>query len=334
MKRWNKKILIYLLTVFIVICTMIPSLCSVEASEGDTVTSTEEYYDKLAEQVYDRETYKYYNVANPSQANNYVHINMNEFAHHYNEENPLISGCYLIYYLDTIFTEYNSSGLMDMINYPYNKGSMDEHFEELDRLSDRLKGNSDYDTVLSVHDYLIENFEYDYDSNMANHTDIDGFKDGVMVCTGYSLAAYYMLNKAGVETRLVTGYGGDGEPTNNHMWNIVKVDGQWYNLDITWDDEGGANKSYEYFLKCDDDFPSHVRMDGFDLGSTRIVMADSSYKHPFSFSNPEQIPKLLFALFIVGVVIYIQIKRIKKKRDEKLISQIKVIDNDWEQLDL
>ena len=330
MMKWNKKILIYMVCVFIAVCMGNPSVYSDAASGVDTITSTDDYYDKLAHQIYDREAYRYYSVDDPALADKYVHIDMKALAHHYNKDNPLISGCYLIYYLDTIYTEYNSSGLKVMISFPYNKGKMDEHFEELDRLSERLKGKSDYDTVLSVHDYLIEHFEYDYNTNMANHTDIDGFEDGVMVCSGYSLAAYYLLNKAGVETRLVTGYGGDGEPTNNHMWNIVKVDGQWYNLDITWDDEGGANKSYEYFLKCDDDFPSHIRMDGFDVGSTRVVMAERSYKQPFSFNNLEQIPKLLFALFIIGIVVFIEIKKINKKRKENLLSQIKVIDDDYD----
>ena len=207
---------------------------------------------------------------------------------------------------------------------------MDDHFEQLERLSERLKGKSDYDSVLKVHDYLIEHFEYDYSTKMANHTDIDGFKDGVMVCSGYSLAAYYLLNKAGVETRLITGYGGDGEPTNNHMWNIVMVDGNWYNLDVTWDDRGGENKSYDYFLKSDQDFPRHVRMDGFDVGDTQIVIAERSYKAPFTISNPEQISRLLFALFIVGMVVFLEIKKIKKKREEKLLSQVRVINDDYD----
>ena len=330
MMKWNKEIFICFLSVLIVVGMMTPSLGSFAASDDDTVTSTKDYYDKLAHQVYDREAYRYYKVDNPALADNYVHIDMNAFAHHYNKDNPLISGCYLIYYLDTIYTEYSPSGLKVRIKFPYNKGRMDEHFEQLERLSNRLKGKSDYDTVLKVHDYLIEHFEYDYNTKMANHTDIDGFKDGVMVCSGYSLAAYYLLNKVGVETRVVTGFGGDGEPTNNHMWNIVKVDGQWYNLDITWDDRGGKNKTYEYFLKCDDDFPRHIRMDGFDVGDTKIVMAERSYKHPFSFNNPEQIPKLLFALFIIGIVVFVEIKKIRKKKEEKLLSQIKVIEDDYD----
>ena len=59
-------------------------------------------------------------------------------------------------------------------------------------------------------------------------------------------------------------------------------------------------------------------------------MAEKSYKQPFSFNNLEQIPKLLFALFIIGIVVFIEIKKINKKREEKLLSQIKVIDDDYD----
>ena len=227
---------------------MIPSV-KTDADSEYKITSLSDYYDKVSRQIYDREAYRYYTVADPSLADSVVYIDMTALAQHYNPDDPLLSGCYLIYYLDTIYTEYSSSKLKVRIKFPYNKRDMDRHFEKMERLSKELKGDTDYDTVLNVHKYLIEHFDYDDSTSMKNHTDIDGFKDGVMVCSGYGLAAYYLLNKMGVETRIITGYGGEGDGPSNHMWNMVKVDGQWYNLDITWDDLGGDHISYNYFLK-------------------------------------------------------------------------------------
>jgi transglutaminase/protease-like cytokinesis protein 3 len=48
-----------------------------------------------------------------------------------------------------------------------------------------------------------------------------------------------------------------------HVWNIVKVDGKWYNIDLTWDDpildNGESMISYDFFLKNNEDFYDHLR---------------------------------------------------------------------------
>ena len=43
----------------------------------------------------------------------------------------------------------------------------------------------------------------------------------------------------------------------NHAWNMVKIGGYWYNVDVTWDDS--RKDRYYYFLKSDLDFPGHRR---------------------------------------------------------------------------
>ena len=93
------------------------------------------------------------------------------------------------------------------------------------------------------------------------------------------------LNKAGVETRLITGHSGEGDGPDNHMWNAVKLDGEWYNLDITWDDLGQGGKNYDYFLKSDSSFTEHTRTGDYDVNGTPLIFAEKSYKHPFSFSG-------------------------------------------------
>ncbi len=73
------------------------------------------------------------------------------------------------------------------------------------------------------------------------------------------MAAYRMFTEAGLECRIITGKG-NGE---DHAWNIVKVNGKWYNIDLTWDDpvssDGKAMLVYDCFLKSTKDFKGHKR---------------------------------------------------------------------------
>ncbi|MCR5213266.1 MAG: hypothetical protein K6E10_02550 [Eubacterium sp.] len=319
MKRGLKVFTLVFVWVLIVsfFCVLVGPTIESKAATDIEVTSLEDFYDKLAQQINDRDLYKNYKVPNLSVRDDIVNMELSDFANHYNPDNPLVSGCYLNYYLDAIYFEYNNSSIKTKIKFPYNQGEMDKHFDKLKNLSERLKGKSDYDTVVNVHDYLIENFEYDYSTSMVNHTDIDGFRDGVMVCSGYGLAAYYLLNTNGVETRIITGYGGEGEGSANHLWNMVKLDGEWYNLDITWDDMGKGGKKYDYFLKSDKDFPRHIRIGDYSVNGESIRSAKKSYKHPFYIKNPNDIPTLFFGVFIAGLVIFVYVKKAKKKKEEE-----------------
>ena len=61
--------------------------------------------------------------------------------------------------------------------------------------------------------------------------------DGIADCDGYSDAFYLLGNLAGFTVRLVHGTTNnpfEGNP--NHMWNEIAMDGEWYAVDVTWDD--------------------------------------------------------------------------------------------------
>ena len=97
---------------------------------------------------------------------------------------------------------------------------------------------TDYQKELAIHDYLIENCEYDVEGYESGKIEADSFNAygalclGVAVCEGYAEAAALLLNRAGVETLVITG-DSRGE---KHAWNIVKIDGDYYHLDVTWND--------------------------------------------------------------------------------------------------
>ena len=108
---------------------------------------------------------------------------------------------------------------------------------------------SDVDKVLAAHDYLVDNVQYDHSYVLKGS--YGALIDGKAVCMGYAQAFQELMKKLNVESSVVTGTAG-GE---SHAWNRVKLDGEWYYLDVTWDDQRNMPmKSYKYFLIDRDTF--------------------------------------------------------------------------------
>ncbi len=287
-----------------------------EAEAKQEIVSMDDFYDKLSEQIYNRVTVRNYIVNDRSLMKSIVSFSWNEYENHYREDAPLASGCYTTYYIDKIYYSYRGSDLRITIDFPYSEIDMKNHFSRLANLATDLKGKNDFETVKNVHDYLIDHFEYDEGRCEVNHADIEGFRDGVMVCSGYGLAAYYLLNSAGVKTRIVIGYGGNSEYGNqNHLWNLVCLDGKWYNMDVTWDDRSSRGKSYKYFLKSDKDFPDHTRVGTKDNTEINSLVSKTSYPLPFSLTFPtiflEHGVQLIFAAVIIFTLLAVFFRRIR-----------------------
>lgn len=114
--------------------------------------------------------------------------------------------------------------------------------KKMNDMAKDLEGLSDYEKVKALHDYLVLQCEY----TGGFPSIYDALFNGKTICVGYAGTFFRVLNKANVPVRYVVGV--------DHAWNLVEVDGQWYNIDVTWDDRGGNNVSYEYFLKTDKEF--------------------------------------------------------------------------------
>ena len=109
--------------------------------------------------------------------------------------------------------------------------------------------------ALVVHDYLVQNCEYDQERLMAgyvpdiSHTSYGALVNRMAVCDGYAEAyAYIMEHKLGIPCTVVS------SESMNHAWNMIEIDGKWYHVDNTWDDPvwdciGRVN--HNYFLLSD-----------------------------------------------------------------------------------
>jgi len=118
-------------------------------------------------------------------------------------------------------------------------------------------GMSDIEKELAIHDYIATNTRYDYDTlnmkiksdNMASSA-YGSLINNLAMCGGYSNAFYLLMNSVGVECRLVYGKAKVFDVFENHGWNIVKLDGEYYMVDTTWAAPKTADAaaiSYNYF---------------------------------------------------------------------------------------
>ena len=130
-------------------------------------------------------------------------------------------------------------------------------YEIVDSITDPSMG--DREKVKAVHDWLRRNVAYDLDSYLsgqfgsASYSMEGAILHGKSVCQGYAEAFQWMMELCGIECDLVSGQADGYDGWGSHAWNQVKIDGKWYNIDVTWDDPVpdsgyGVVYSYEYFL--------------------------------------------------------------------------------------
>lgn len=107
--------------------------------------------------------------------------------------------------------------------------------------------------AVSVHDYIILHTVYDEEALKNNGYDCLVY--GSSACYGYSMLYMDVMNRLGIPCQIVVCYDtGDGY---GHAWNVVQLDGQWYHVDLTWDDplpDLAGFVSHRNLLKTDEEF--------------------------------------------------------------------------------
>ena len=113
-----------------------------------------------------------------------------------------------------------------------------------------MGGKSDHDKIAAIDQYLCDNVYYPQKPYIPlDHTPYGTMFDGRAVCEGYARTVKILCDLCNVDCYYVTGYCGNDPVSGGHAWNLVGVDGKWYQLDTTWND-GGNDKTY--FLVTDD----------------------------------------------------------------------------------
>ena len=129
-----------------------------------------------------------------------------------------------------------------------------------------------YQREKAIHDYIVKTYEYDrsvvYGSQADNYGPaymISGLlKNKKGCCEAYSAAFQMFCILAGLDVRTVNGCIGqpkqyvNGKAVNTHAWNIIKLDGEYYHIDVTSDDPVP-------------DVPGRIEYDFFNLSDSELA---------------------------------------------------------------
>lgn len=151
-----------------------------------------------------------------------------------------------------------------------------------------------YSKIKTIYNWICQNVSYDY-AHVGNTEYLKQFSaygalvEGTAVCQGYAVLLYRLLLESGVDVRVIPGTGN----STLHAWNIVELNGVYYNVDSTWD---AGKDSYGYFLCSEADFSGHIRLDGYrtDAFMTSYPMSSKTYESeettPPETTPPETTP--------------------------------------------
>ena len=131
---------------------------------------------------------------------------------------------------------------------------------------------SEYDMALWLHDWTLDQLEYDHGLNWCSAE--SGLTRHQGTCESYQRIYSKLLDAAGIANGRITG--------NGHTWNAVKIDGKWCQMDLTWDDTsdnwyGDLDQRHLYFGLTDElmaiahsDHTANYQKDGYDYRSTDL----------------------------------------------------------------
>lgn len=154
----------------------------------------------------------------------------------------------------SVKTTYTTSGKITIsVNKVYSNDEVNIINNRLDEIEKDLYINaeSDYDKILAIHDYIVNNTKYNIDDenkkNTASSTAIGVLFNKKATCNGYTDTASLLLDRLNIPNVRIS--------NDKHIWNLVYIDNKWLHMDVTWDDP--INKldldkdtlSHDYFLK-------------------------------------------------------------------------------------
>lgn len=149
---------------------------------------------------------------------------------------------YMVWFYGCSLGKYENKGYKS-VNFTYDSATVNDRIGSVQLMDDYLKPvldkaskmTSDIDKVKYIHDWLI--YSVNDGSAKSNdshyHMAYSAIVDKKGVCSAYSNAFVYCMQKLGIVSTMLCGTTWDG---SGHTWNMVKVGGDWYELDVYWDD--------------------------------------------------------------------------------------------------
>lgn len=181
-------------------------------------------------------------------------------------------GCFSPYFSNGIDLQfYYSAGYyvkLDISNM-MSPAETENYFYDVDRKVEQILAQvnddmSEETKALVIHDYFASQFEYDNENFVNDTLPADSFRSGglimnrIGVCQAYAYAYKYIMNRLGIECHVVS------SSAMVHGWNIIKIDGAYYQVDCTWDDPVGDRfglAAHKNFLVSDEVIQSEGHYD-------------------------------------------------------------------------
>ena len=149
---------------------------------------------------------------------------LNNYVHPYNS-------------FDNIVFNFDERVIQIEINHAYSKDEIQQLSSKVDQLIEENVDRSlpTKEQIRVIHDYIINHTEYDKlkteninDTTYKSNTAYGVLFEGYGICSGYSDAMKLFLDKLNIINYKIS--------NDQHIWNLVNLDGVWYHLDLTWDD--------------------------------------------------------------------------------------------------
>ncbi len=176
----------------------------------------------------------------------YTHLNQNG--------NDIIINL-ILYYTDGDTTDsisgnkFESMASRDKIN-----AQIADVNQQIEAFLSKIPSNySEVEKEYLIHNAIVNSITYDHDAigkpltlnNYPRVYDIYGtLMNQKAVCEGYSRLFQYLCYQVGINSTIVIGISED----QAHAWNAVSLNGNWYHVDVTWNDGmEGDIPLYDYF---------------------------------------------------------------------------------------
>ena len=127
---------------------------------------------------------------------------------------------------------------------------------EVQKILKAVSGMNILEAERYIHDYIIEETVY-VSNSPYNQNLYSTLVNHETVCAGYARAFQYLMHRLDAACYYCHGMAGSGNDRGRHAWNVVELNGNWYNIDLTWDDQYGEKNrtisyiSYEYYNVTD-----------------------------------------------------------------------------------
>ena len=192
-----------------------------------------------------------------------------------------------LFWMNTSYKyKYNNEGQVVSVclSYCLTGSSLDSATEEFNSVvSAIVSGASQYSDVLEqelyIHDYICDLTTYDENATM-NQSAYSALCLGSTVCAGYARAFQYCCQELGITCYYVVGTASGGD----HAWNLIEIDGSFYNVDVTWDDtltESYGSNVYTYFNLTDSEISTDHTRTGLSVNLPSATSSDMSYTNNF-----------------------------------------------------